>query len=133
MTETWLWLEPELATLTKARFSDPAWMYERKFDGERCLTYRTGGKVALMTRNQIDVSATYPELRGALAGQSSADYVVDASPVTTASPAPIFRASCRVPGDQRLGFMITWRLLVRPAESFRSTESSPRGSTEEPP
>lgn len=75
MLETWL--APELATLTKARFSDPAWMYERKFDGERCLTYRTDGKVALMTRNQIDVSATYPELRDALTGQSSADFVVD--------------------------------------------------------
>ena len=71
------WLAPELATLTKARFSDPGWMYERKFDGERCLTYRTGGKVSLMTRNQIDVSATYPELREALAGQTSADFVVD--------------------------------------------------------
>jgi bifunctional non-homologous end joining protein LigD len=71
------WLAPELATLTKARFSDPAWMYERKFDGERCLTYRTSGQVALMTRNQIDVSATYPELQDALAGQSSSDFVVD--------------------------------------------------------
>src|SRR5262245_19736880 len=29
--------------------------------------------------------------------------------------------------------MITRRLLVRPAESFRSTESCPRGSTERPP
>ena len=74
---TQIWLNPELATLTKARFSDPAWMYERKFDGERCLTYRTGDKVALMTRNMIDVSATYPELRDALAGQSSEDFVVD--------------------------------------------------------
>jgi bifunctional non-homologous end joining protein LigD len=71
------WLEPELATLTNDRFSDPAWMYERKFDGERCLTYRTGDQVALMTRNRIDVSATYPELHDALAVQSSADYVVD--------------------------------------------------------
>lgn len=71
------WLAPELATLTKARFSDPAWMYERKFDGERCLTHRTGGKVALMTRNQIDVSSTYPELHEALAGQSSPDFVLD--------------------------------------------------------
>jgi bifunctional non-homologous end joining protein LigD len=71
------WLTPELATLTKARFSDPAWVYERKFDGERCLTYRTSGEVALMTRNQIDVSATYPELHDALARQSSADFVVD--------------------------------------------------------
>ncbi|HWF83156.1 MAG TPA: non-homologous end-joining DNA ligase [Streptosporangiaceae bacterium] len=71
------WLAPELATLTKARFSDAAWIYERKFDGERCLTYRTGGRVALMTRNQIDVSATYPELRDALTSQPSADFVAD--------------------------------------------------------
>ncbi len=72
-----MWLEPELATLTKARFSEPAWIYERKFDGERCLTYRTGGRVALMTRNRLDVTATYPELRDALSAQSSSDYVVD--------------------------------------------------------
>jgi bifunctional non-homologous end joining protein LigD len=71
------WIEPELATLTNDRFSDPAWMYERKFDGERCLTYRTGDQVALMTRNQIDVSATYPELRDALLSHRSAGYVVD--------------------------------------------------------
>jgi hypothetical protein len=31
------WMEPELATLTRDRFSDPAWLYERKLDGERCL------------------------------------------------------------------------------------------------
>jgi len=71
------WLEPELATLTRDRFSDPAWMYERKFDGERCLTYGSGDRAALMTRNRLDVSATYPELHDALLGQSSADFVVD--------------------------------------------------------
>ena len=36
------WLEPELATLTADRFSDPAWIFERKFDGERCLAFRAG-------------------------------------------------------------------------------------------
>jgi bifunctional non-homologous end joining protein LigD len=71
------WLPPELATLTKERFSDPAWLYERKFDGERCLTYRTGDQVKLLTRNQLEVSATYPELRDALAAQAPADFVVD--------------------------------------------------------
>ena len=71
------WLEPELATLTRDRFSDPAWLYERKLDGERCLAYRAGGQVLLMTRNQHDVSATYPELRDALTEQSSADFVCD--------------------------------------------------------
>ena len=34
------WLEPELATLTEDRFSDPARLFERKFDGERCLAFR---------------------------------------------------------------------------------------------
>jgi bifunctional non-homologous end joining protein LigD len=71
------WVDPELATLTKARFFDPAWMYERKFDGERCLAYRDGAGVALMTRNRQRVNSTYPELAAALAAQRAADFVVD--------------------------------------------------------
>jgi bifunctional non-homologous end joining protein LigD len=71
------WLEPELATLTQDRFSDPAWLYERKFDGERCLAYSGGGRLRLMTRNQKQVSGTYPELAGALAAQDHGDFIVD--------------------------------------------------------
>jgi bifunctional non-homologous end joining protein LigD len=71
------WLEPELATLTKARFSDPAWFYERKFDGERCLAYRSDAGVRLMTRNKQQVNSTYPELAAALAAQDCADFIVD--------------------------------------------------------
>jgi bifunctional non-homologous end joining protein LigD len=71
------WLEPELATLTKARFSDPAWLYERKFDGERCLAYRSGDRLRLMTRNKQQVNSTYPELAEALAAQDCADFIVD--------------------------------------------------------
>jgi bifunctional non-homologous end joining protein LigD len=71
------WVEPELATLTKERFFDPAWMYERKFDGERCLAYRDRDGVALMTRNRQRVNSTYPELAAALAAQRATDFVVD--------------------------------------------------------
>jgi bifunctional non-homologous end joining protein LigD len=71
------WLEPELATLTSDRFSDPAWLYERKFDGERCLAYSAGGEVRLMTRNQKQVGGTYPELVTALAAQEHRDVVSD--------------------------------------------------------
>jgi bifunctional non-homologous end joining protein LigD len=71
------WFEPELATLTRDRFSDPAWMYERKLDGERCLAFRDGGQVRLMTRNRKMVSSTYPELVEALGTQQSGDFVVD--------------------------------------------------------
>ncbi|HEX3489214.1 MAG TPA: non-homologous end-joining DNA ligase [Streptosporangiaceae bacterium] len=71
------WLEPELATLTSDRFSDPAWFYERKFDGERCLAYRSGGATRLLTRNQQRVNDTYPELAQALDAQERTDFVVD--------------------------------------------------------
>ena len=71
------WLEPELATLTKARFSDPAWLYERKFDGERCLAYRSGDRLRLMTRNEQHVNSTYPELAVALGAQDCANFIVD--------------------------------------------------------
>ena len=72
------WLEPELATLTRDRFSDPAWIFERKLDGERCLAFADGGGVRLMTRNQHDISSTFPEITGALAAQRHGDdFIVD--------------------------------------------------------
>jgi bifunctional non-homologous end joining protein LigD len=61
------WVEPQLATLTEDRFSDPAWIYERKLDGERCLAFRDSpGKVRLLTRNSHDISGTFPEVAKAL-------------------------------------------------------------------
>jgi DNA ligase D-like protein (predicted ligase) len=78
------WLEPELATLTNERFSNPAWLYERKFDGERCLAYRSGDKVRLMTRNQKVVNDTYPELAAHLQAQDCADFIIDGEVVAFA-------------------------------------------------
>ena len=71
------WLEPELATLTADRFSDPAWIFERKFDGERCLALRAGQQLRLMTRNQLQVTGTYPEIADALRAQEASDFIVD--------------------------------------------------------
>jgi DNA ligase D-like protein (predicted ligase) len=72
------WVEPMLATLTADRFSDPAWLYERKLDGERCLAFGGRDGVVLRSRRGNDVSAAYPELLTALAAQSAApDFIVD--------------------------------------------------------
>jgi bifunctional non-homologous end joining protein LigD len=71
------WLEPELATLTRERFSDPGWLFERKLDGERCLAFRSGESIRLMTRNQKEVANNYPEIAGALREQGSGDFIVD--------------------------------------------------------
>src|SRR6478672_1850641 len=71
------WMDPELATLTQDRFSDPAWIFERKLDGERCLAFRSGKPVRLMTRNQKDDTSTYPEITEALAAQRAGDFIID--------------------------------------------------------
>jgi bifunctional non-homologous end joining protein LigD len=71
------WLEPELATLTQERFSDSGWLFERKLDGERCLAFRSGDSIRLMTRNQKEVANNYPEVAGALREQGSGDFIVD--------------------------------------------------------
>jgi bifunctional non-homologous end joining protein LigD len=103
------WVEPELATLTRDRFSDPAWLYERKFDGERCLAYRAGDQVRLMTRNGKQVNSTYPELAAALSAQDCTDFIVDGEVVAFEGAATSFSKL-----QQRLG-------VRRPAEDLRAT------------
>jgi len=71
------WVEPMLATLTEERFSDPAWIFERKLDGERCLAFRSGGDVRLLSRNRKPLNDHYPEVADALARQRGHDLVLD--------------------------------------------------------
>jgi len=54
--------QPMLATLTKIVFSDPAWVYEPKLDGQRSLLWRKGSTVRLLTRNEKDRTSHYPDL-----------------------------------------------------------------------
>jgi DNA ligase D-like protein (predicted ligase) len=70
-------VEPMLAVLTDARFSDPGWIFERKLDGERCLAERRGGDVDLRSRTHERLNGTYPELADALLGQRCADFLID--------------------------------------------------------
>jgi bifunctional non-homologous end joining protein LigD len=66
-----------LATLTDTAFSDPEWIYERKFDGMRCLAFRDGDRVRLLSRNRQPLGGTYPELADALAAQDTSRFVAD--------------------------------------------------------
>jgi ATP-dependent DNA ligase len=47
------WLEPMAATLTQDRFTGGEWIFERKFDGIRLLTYKRGTDVRLYSRNRL--------------------------------------------------------------------------------
>lgn len=67
--------QPMLATLTKHHFSDKNWIYERKFDGERCLIIKNGSKVFLKSRNDKSLSESYPEIYDA-AKKFKADQII---------------------------------------------------------
>jgi DNA ligase D-like protein (predicted ligase) len=57
-----------LATLTDRRFSDRAWVFERKLDGVRLLAFADRGEVRLCSRRQVRSEGTYPEVAEAVAG-----------------------------------------------------------------
>ena len=43
---------------------DDGWAYEMKWDGVRAVAYVDGGRVRLMSRNDLDITRSYPELAG---------------------------------------------------------------------
>jgi bifunctional non-homologous end joining protein LigD len=55
-------IHPMLATPVSKPFDDPAWLYEIKWDGYRAVAFVKDGKVRLVSRNQNDLTARYPEL-----------------------------------------------------------------------
>jgi DNA ligase D-like protein (predicted ligase) len=71
------WVDPMLATLTDRRFSDPNWIFETKLDGERCLAFKRGSTVRLLSRNQQLLNNTYPEVVEALERAGTHDVVID--------------------------------------------------------
>ena len=107
------WVDPELATLTQDRFSDPGWIFERKLDGERCLAFRSAGKVRLMTRNQKEDTSTYPEITQALAAQRDDDFILDGEIVAFDGSQTKFarlqqRLGVRQPGPELLAEVPVW-------------------------
>ena len=84
------WADPQLATLTRDWFSDPAWIFERKLDGERCLAFGRGAEVQLLTRNKKSANGAYPELAEALAAQETDDFIVDGEVVALDGPQTSF-------------------------------------------
>jgi bifunctional non-homologous end joining protein LigD len=68
---------PMLATLTKHVFSDPAWVFEPKLDGQRSLLWRRGGAVRLLTRNEKDYTSHYPDLAEAIVRAETPPLIAD--------------------------------------------------------
>lgn len=70
-------IKPMLAVLTHDYFSSDDWLYEHKYDGERCLAFKKNGVVRLMSRNENNVNEEYPELVTALEKQEADNFIID--------------------------------------------------------
>ena len=66
-----------LATLSERPFSDPAWLFEIKYDGVRVLADREGERVTLYGRSGQDTTSRYPEIARALRALPLERFVID--------------------------------------------------------
>ncbi len=72
-------IRPMLATpgdVTSPETEDQ-WAFEMKWDGVRAVVYVDGGSVRVLTRNDREVLATYPELAGLSAALGGRQVIVD--------------------------------------------------------
>ncbi|MBV9290964.1 MAG: non-homologous end-joining DNA ligase [Frankiales bacterium] len=71
-------VRPMLAVLRDAvPHDDDAWAYEFKWDGVRAMVYVEGGRPRVLSRNDRDVTGSYPELRAMAEGMGSTQAVLD--------------------------------------------------------
>ncbi|HEX7061047.1 MAG TPA: DNA ligase D [Woeseiaceae bacterium] len=69
-------MKPMLATPGEP-FTNPAWVFEIKYDGYRLLAGREQGAVRLISRNGNDLTAVYPEIAEAVAALPYEDFLLD--------------------------------------------------------
>ena len=69
------WLEPMAATLTQERFTGPEWIFERKYDGIRLLSFKQGKDVRLFSRNRLPQNI--PAVAAAIAALPVRDAILD--------------------------------------------------------
>jgi ATP-dependent DNA ligase len=70
-------LEPALAELVPEIPTGPEWVYEPKWDGFRCLAFRDGGSVELMSRSGQPLARYFPEIVEAVGALPAPRAVLD--------------------------------------------------------
>ena len=60
------WVVPMLATLTHEPFSREGWLFEPKWDGERCLVFRRGRDLSLFSREPEAAEQQIPRDHGSV-------------------------------------------------------------------
>ena len=70
-------IHPMLATAVDKPFDSPEWLFEIKWDGYRAVSFIHSGKVRLVSRNQNDLTAQFPELHELSSFVKAGDAVLD--------------------------------------------------------
>ena len=99
-------IRPMLATLTHNYFYEPDWIYERKFDGERCFAMKDGNKVMLRSRNNISINISYPEIKDAIQKLAVKSMVLDGEVVAFDGAATSFerlQSRMHVTSEEKIG------------------------------
>lgn len=105
MTELSRLVPPMMAVLRRELpADDERWAFELKWDGVRAVAYVKDGGVALMSRNDLDMSRSYPEL-AALGGMVTEPVILDGEIVALRDGRPDFgllqsRMHVQRPGDR---------------------------------
>jgi bifunctional non-homologous end joining protein LigD len=68
---------PMRATEGGKPFTDPAWIYEIKFDGYRVMARADAGKVELRTKQGVDCTGWFPEIAQLLAELPGGPHIID--------------------------------------------------------
>ena len=82
-------IHPMLATSVDDPFDDPGWLFEIKWDGYRAIAFISEGKVRLVSRNQNDLTAQFPELHNIPSSlRRTPPFLTAKSPRSTSRAAP---------------------------------------------
>lgn len=74
-------VQPMLATLVRAPFHTPGWVYEEKYDGFRILAYKEGAAVKLLSRNSKDRTASFSTIASAVSALPARTALLDGEAV----------------------------------------------------
>lgn len=70
-------LEPMEARLVEALPAGDGWQFEPKWDGFRCLAFRSAGSIEIMSKAGKSLARFFPEIVAMLARLSAQDFVLD--------------------------------------------------------
>lgn len=85
-------MRPMLATRGTSIPSGPGWLHEVKWDGMRVLAEVRGGRLRLLSRNENDVTVSFPELCGLADACGGRDFLLDGEIVAFTDGVPVFGA-----------------------------------------